>query len=129
MACETIIEPAPIDIKVICRPHSESNPKEGNKGKTIEDEEIIATVEDPWAVLKSTVNKNGMSKPNLFSTKILPKTPPKFSILIISPNAPPMAIIAKIGPAFSMAFSNKWLISVLLIFLKSISQNSRYEFR
>jgi len=63
LAWETIIDPAPIAIKVICRPHSESNPNDGKSGKIMEAEEIIATVEEPCAVLKINVRMKGMNNP------------------------------------------------------------------
>jgi hypothetical protein len=46
-ACDTIIEPAPIESIVSNLPHSESRPRIESMGATKEAVVIIATVEDP----------------------------------------------------------------------------------
>ena len=43
-------------------PNSVSNPIIGTKGKQIDDEVIIATVDDPWAVFKNAAIKKGVSQ-------------------------------------------------------------------
>src|SRR6476659_4877510 len=64
-ACDIIIEPAPIDNTVSSLPFSLSSPSEINKGNTIDDAVIIATVDDPWAVFKMKVSRNGNRRPRL----------------------------------------------------------------
>ena len=45
-------------------PSSVSNPIKGSRGKQIDDEVIIATVDEPWAVFKNAAIKNGINSPN-----------------------------------------------------------------
>ena len=45
-------------------PNSVSNPIIGTKGKQIDDEVIIATVDDPCAVFKNAAIKKGTNSPN-----------------------------------------------------------------
>ena len=54
---------------------------------------------------------------------VSPNTFPKSNILIISPNAPPIAIIAKIGPAFSMDDSNNWFVLIFSTFSKRLIES------
>ena len=58
------MEPAPIDKTASNLPGSESRPNAGNKGCMIEEAVIIATVEEPCAVLRIAVNINGNKSPN-----------------------------------------------------------------
>ena len=59
MECDIIMEPAPIARTVNSFAFSESSPNTGNNGNTIDDAVIIATVEEPCAVLMRQVNKKG----------------------------------------------------------------------
>lgn len=58
------MEPTPIAIIIQTLPISASNPIKGSNGKQIDDEVIIATVDDPWAVFKNAAIKNGIKSPN-----------------------------------------------------------------
>ena len=58
------MEPTPIAIIIQTLPNSVSNPIRGSKGKQIDDEVIIATVDEPWAVFKNAAIKNGIKSPN-----------------------------------------------------------------
>ena len=51
LACEKTIEPAPIANMANNLPVSDSRPRAGNIGATKEAAVMIATVDDPWAVL------------------------------------------------------------------------------
>ena len=59
------MEPAPIDKTESNFPFSESRPKAGNNGKTIEEAVMMATVEEPCAVFKTNVMRNGNKMPML----------------------------------------------------------------
>src|SRR5690606_14944401 len=63
LACETIIEPAPIANTVNTLAASLSNPKEGNIGNTIVAVVIIATEDDPCAVFRIAASRKGNIKP------------------------------------------------------------------
>ena len=58
------MEPTPIAIIIQTLPNSVPNPIRGSNGKQIDDEVIIATVDEPWAVFKKAAIKNGIKRPN-----------------------------------------------------------------
>ena len=71
---------------------------------------IMATVDDPCAVLRIKVNRNGNRMPILFNPIMLLKCAPRFVAARTAPNAPPAPIITRMLPALSMASCNRSLI-------------------
>src|SRR5688572_5741185 len=63
LVCDIIIDPAPMASTVSNLPLSVSRPSGASKGKTIEAAVMIATVEDPCAVLSMQVSRNGNQIP------------------------------------------------------------------
>ena len=64
LACETIIDPAPIESVAKSFPVSESSPSAGSMGTTNEAAVIIATVDEPCAVFRMNAIRNGTASPN-----------------------------------------------------------------
>src|SRR6187431_3676579 len=89
LECDIIIEPAPIARTVSNFAFSESRPNTGNNGNTIEDAVIIATVEEPCAVLIRQVNKKGNQIPSIFKSRFSSKCLPILVAANTAPNAPP----------------------------------------
>ncbi len=106
LACEMIIEPAPMLSTQSKRPFAESKPKAGNNGNTSEDAVMIATVEDPCAVFNNDVIKKGKSIPMLANGSTLLKCSPKCMAPNIAPNEPPAPMITNMPPAFSAPSDN-----------------------
>ena len=73
LACDIIIEPAPIDNTVNNLPLSVLSPRAVKSGNTIDDAVIIATVDDPCAVLRINVSRNGNRIPRLPNVTLLVK--------------------------------------------------------
>src|SRR5687768_7287978 len=65
LACDTIMEPAPIASTQRSGPWPACNPNVGSNGNTIEDAVMMATVEDPCAVFKMLVIRKGKKMPRL----------------------------------------------------------------
>src|SRR6185503_9351745 len=84
-------------------PFSLVSPRAGSNGKTIVAAVIMATVDDPWAVFKTDVNKKGKKIPRLPNASDWLKCSPIRAAVKIAPNAPPIPMITNIPPAFSVA--------------------------
>ena len=106
MECDIIIEPAPIARTVSSFAFSDSRPNTGNNGNTIEDAVIIATVEEPCAVLIRQVTKKGNQIPSIFRSRFSLKWLPIFEAANTAPKAPPAPMITNMPPAFSTADDN-----------------------
>src|SRR5258706_5044348 len=85
---------------------------------------IIATVEDPCAVLRIRAIPNGMKSPSLVVLNAFPAIAPMPVSLMIIPNIPPAAVTIRIGPAFSIALSKTLLIVFMPLLLSSNNENT-----
>ena len=112
LACDIIIEPAPMASTQSSLPFSVSNPRAGKSGSMMEDAVIIATVDEPWAVFKTEVNKKGKKIPMLPRATAWLKCSPILAAVRIAPKAPPIPMITKIPPAFSVVSCNSLLSSL-----------------
>src|ERR1043165_2650968 len=89
LECDTIIEPAPIASTVNSFAFSESSPNTDSNGSIIEEAVMIATVEEPCAVLISAVNKKGNQIPKDLRSNISLNCFPISVAANTAPNAPP----------------------------------------
>ena len=119
-----VIEPAPIDNTQSNFPQSLSKCKTVNNGWIIDAAVIIATVDEPCAVLRTEVTIKGKKIPTLPSKVACVKCSLSFVAVNTAPNAPPAPMMTKMLPAFStLSVSSFPIISFLkcLIFIKASS--------
>src|SRR5690606_41922988 len=81
------------------RDNSLSNPKLPIKGEIMVAVVMMATVEDPWAVLRITARINGKNIPTCTSESCDPRISPRLLDFKILPKAPPAPVIKMIIPA------------------------------
>ncbi len=91
-ACETTIEPAPIDWTTRALAIGDSKPKGDIKGLIRDAVVIRATVEEPWAVLMAAATMNGSQMPRFASDRKLLITAAKGEFLRTRPKEPPAPV-------------------------------------
>src|SRR5690606_22131371 len=107
---------APIANTVQTLPIVWFKPRAGNIGNTIVAVVIMATEEEPCAVLSNEATIKGKNKPKLLTTLFPDKYSAMLTCAISAPKAPPAPIINKISPAFSTAWRKRVLKSFLFQF-------------
>ena len=106
LACESIMEPAPIARIASVLPQSPESPRLFSSGATMEAAVIIAMVDDPCEVFRITAIMYGINYPNPSAATCCPRLFTIPDSLITAPKVPPAAVTIRIGPAFSMAVSS-----------------------
>src|SRR5665213_1504461 len=108
------MEPPPMANTQSSRPFSVAKPSAGKKGSMMVAAVIMATVDEPCAVFKTEVNKNGKRMPILPNASDWLKCSPILAAVKIAPKAPPIPIITRMPPAFSVASCKIFPVSVFV---------------
>ncbi len=99
LAWEIAMPPAPMANTARTFINSLSNPRGTNKGAITEAVVTMATVDEPWAVLRARDIRNGRRRPRLALLRLLLTRSAIPEFWSIFPNIPPAPVIRMIGAA------------------------------